>query len=198
MTEHGETLSLGEVARRLDEADIPWAVFAGAAASVYGATRPVTDVDLLVPAAEGEQVAALFPEAQVQALGESCLEILLPDLDILAGLGWMDLDAEMAARLTRHQVAGVRVPVISPEDNVLLKARMGRGPEVGKHDWQDVEAMMTFVSELDWDYLRWRAQGILSRERRQQILWRLERMWDRRCAARKEKPGQRRADHGQD
>ena len=178
MTEQEEALSLREVARRLDKAGISWALFAGAAAGAYGATRPVTDVDLLVPAAKGEQVAALFPEAQVEALEEGCLGILLPGVDILAGLGWIDLDAEMSARLTHHQVNGVPVPVIPPEDNVLLKARMGRGPEVGKRDWQDVEAMMAFVSEFDWDYLRWRAQAILPSEHRQQILRGLERMWD--------------------
>jgi hypothetical protein len=184
VTKDQETLSLGEVARRLDKAGICWAVFAGAAAGAYGATRPVTDVDLLVPAAKGEQVAALFPEAQVEALEEGCLGILLPGVDILAGLGWIDLDAEMAARLTRHQLHGVPVSVIPPEDNTLLKARMGRGPEVGKHDWQDVEAMMAFVSEFDWDYLRWRARAILPAERRQEILRRLEQMWDRLCATR--------------
>jgi hypothetical protein len=34
------------------------------------------------------------------------------------------------------------VPVIPPEDNILLKALWGRGPEVGKHDWEDVREMM--------------------------------------------------------
>jgi hypothetical protein len=184
VTKDQGALSLGEVARRLDKAGIPWAVFAGAAASVYGATRPLTDVDLLVPAAKGEQVAALFPEARVKALEEGCLGILLPGVDILAGLGWIDLDTEMAARLTRHQVHGVPVPVIPAEDNALLKARLGRGPEVGKHDWQDVEAMMASIPEFDWDYLRWRARAILPPERRQEILRRLEKMWDRLCATR--------------
>lgn len=198
MTERQEALSLREVVRRLDGAGIFWAVFAGAAAGAYGATRPVTDVDLLVPAAKGEQVAALFPEAEIEALEEGCLGILLPGVDILAGLGWMDLDAEMAARLTRHSVHGVPVPIIPSEDNVLLKARMGRGPEVGKHDWQDVEAMMASVPEFDWGYLRWRAQAILPPERRQQILQRLERIWDRLCATRQPQLGERRADHGKD
>ena len=55
------TLSLEQVARRLDSAGIAWAVFAGAAASVYGAVHPLTDVDILVPAAEGTRVASLFP-----------------------------------------------------------------------------------------------------------------------------------------
>ena len=40
-------LTLEEVARRLDRAGIKWAVFAGVAAAAYGATRPLTDVDIL-------------------------------------------------------------------------------------------------------------------------------------------------------
>jgi hypothetical protein len=52
-----EILTLKAVARRLDRVGIEWAVFAGAAATVYGATRPVTDVDILLPVAEQEIVA---------------------------------------------------------------------------------------------------------------------------------------------
>ena len=65
MTKPETTLPLREIARRLDNAGITWAVFAGAAASVYGATHPLTDVDILVPTAEGDRVTALFPEAQL-------------------------------------------------------------------------------------------------------------------------------------
>jgi hypothetical protein len=62
----------------------------------------------------------------------------------------------MVARRTHHQIAGVTVPVIPPEDNILLKAIWRRGPEQGKHDWADVQAMLAHVSALDWDYLHWR------------------------------------------
>jgi hypothetical protein len=47
-----------------------------------------------------------------------------------------------------------------------------------------VEAMMASIPEFDWDYLRWRARAILPPERRQEILRRLEKMWDRLCATR--------------
>lgn len=98
-------------------------------------TRPLTDVDVLVPAAEGDRVAALFPETQAKRGEDGAVRgIELPGFDILAGLTIMNLDAEMAARLTRHEIAGVVVPVIPPEDNILLKAVWGRGPEIGKHD----------------------------------------------------------------
>jgi len=42
MTGPETILTLTEVARRLDSAGITWAVFAGAAAAVYGATHPLT------------------------------------------------------------------------------------------------------------------------------------------------------------
>jgi len=178
MTERTIAQALQKVAHRLDDAGITWAVFAGSAAIVYGATRPLTDVDVLVPAAEGARAAALFPEAQVQRRPDGTVEwIKLPDFDILAGLTVVDLDDQMTARLTRHAIAGVAVPVIPPEDNILLKAMRGRGPEVGKHDWEDVEAMLAHQPNLDWEYLRWRAGACVPQERRAQILERLEALW---------------------
>jgi hypothetical protein len=157
--------TLAEVARRLDRAAVVWAVFAGAAAGVYGADRPVTDVDILVPAADGERVASLFSEGTVRrAEDRAVLAIEMPDFDILAGLSLhaadlsyeIDLDDEMAARRTYREIAAVTVPVMPPEDNILLKAIWRRGPEQGKHDWQDVQAMLAHLPALDWGYLRWR------------------------------------------
>ena len=170
-------LTLAEIARRLDRAGITWAVFAGAAAAAYGATRPLTDVDILVPAVDGERLAALFPEARVDRREDGSVRgIQLSGFDILAGLTIIDLDTHMAARLQRHEIAGVTVPVIPPEDNILLKAIMGRGQEVGKHDWEDVQAMLAYLPSLDWEYLRSRADACGPRPRVQQALERLEAM----------------------
>ena len=177
MSEPQPILTLAEIARRLDHAGITWAVFAGAAAAAYGATRPLTDVDILVPAADGERLAALFPEARVDRREDGSVRgIQLPGFDILAGLSVMDLDTRMAARLQHHEIAGVMVPVIPPEDNILLKAIMGRGPEVGKHDWEDVRAMLAHLPSLDWEYLRWRADACGPRQRAREALERLETM----------------------
>jgi hypothetical protein len=174
MSESHQSLSLGEVVLRLDRAGISWAVFAGAAASAYGATRPLTDIDILVPAAEGNRLLALFPEGDVEFYQKGVLVLGLHGFDLLAGMGFTNLDAEMSARLTRHEIAGVDVPVIPPEDNILLKAFMGRGSEEGKHDWEDIEAMMSHLPALDWEYLRWRAHACFPPERVQAMLRRLE------------------------
>lgn len=171
-------MKLEEAARRLNRTGIRWAVFAGGAAKAYGATRPLTDVDILVPAAEAVRAEALFPEARVSQYEDGRQGLLLPGIDILAGLALMDLDEEMAVRLTSYEIAGISVPVIPAEDNILLKATWGRGPDEGKHDWEDVEAMMTCLDSLDWEYLFWRAEGLPPRPQVQRVLQRLEQLWE--------------------
>jgi hypothetical protein len=172
-----DQLSLEDVARRLERAKVTWAVFAGAAAAVYGSQRPLTDVDILVPLGEGTRVASLFPGAEVTRQEDGRVRSVklptgstrLPAVDIVAGLTMfegdvaytVDLDDEMAARRTRHEIAGIEMPVIPAEDNLLLKAIWGRGAEQGKHDWEDVRAMLAHIAvshgAVDWAYLRWRA-----------------------------------------
>ena len=174
MSEPQPRLSLKEIARRFDCAGVTWAVFAGAAASVYGSPRPLTDVDILVPTGEASRLTVLFPEAEVVHREDGSVQgIQLPGFDILAGLSTMDLDVEMAERRTRHEIVGVTVPVIPPEDNILLKAISGRGPEVGKHDREDVEAMLGHLPALDWEYLRWRADTCARPQPAQEALQRL-------------------------
>jgi fluoroacetyl-CoA thioesterase len=181
MTESKIELPLDQVAQRLDTAGIPWAVFAGAAATAYGSPRPLTDVDILVPAADGTRVAVLFPEARLKRREDGFVQALqLPGFDILAGLSTMDLDEQMAARLTRRDIAGVSVPVIPAEDNILLKGLWGRGPEEGKHDWEDVQAMLAHLPAVDWEYLRWRASQCEPGEHVEQVLERIEAVWQKR------------------
>jgi 7,8-dihydropterin-6-yl-methyl-4-(beta-D-ribofuranosyl)aminobenzene 5'-phosphate synthase len=174
MSDAARRLSLHEVARRLDGAGIPWAVFAGAAATAYGASRPLTDVDILVPMLEGGRLAEAFPEGKPWLDEERIAGVQLPGFDILAGLDWLDLDSEMRGRLRHQKIAGTRVPVIPPEDNILLKGLLGRGPDVGKHDWEDVEAMMASLETVDWAYLRWRSRMVGDPSRVEPILVRLE------------------------
>jgi predicted nucleotidyltransferase len=168
-------LSLADVAARLDESGIRWAVFAGAAAVAYGVDRAITDVDILVPSSEGERLAELFPQGEIERDEHGQVDGLrLDGFDIIAGLRLVDLDEQMAARLTQGQVDSVPVPLIPVEDNIALKATWGRGPEQGKHDWQDVEAMIAAVDRLDWGYLRWRLEQFQSQERAGRTLARLK------------------------
>jgi hypothetical protein len=179
-------LAFAELASRLDGEGIVWAVFAGAAAAAYGATRALTDVDILVRASHGERLARLFPEATVARRKDGVVKAMgLPGFDLVTGLRWrddsgtytLDLDARMETRLTRHEVSALKAPVIPPEDNILLKALWGRGPDVGKHDWEDVQAMMANLPNLNWEYLRWRAERCGPRQRTRQVVRQLETLW---------------------
>jgi hypothetical protein len=184
MVKSSAEVALSEVGARLDSAGVEWAVFAGAAAAAYGSGRLVTDVDILVPASAGERLATLFPEGAVWGdddagnLGARVPGITLPGIDILAGLSQrtaslsydIDLDEEMISRRTHHGIAGVSAPVIPPEDNILLKAIWRRGPEQGKHDLEDVQAMLANLPTIDWDYLRWRLDTCCSGPQRGQLL----------------------------
>ncbi|MCK5313501.1 MAG: hypothetical protein KAJ53_00185 [Anaerolineales bacterium] len=176
-----KALSLEVVARRLNGADIQWAIFAGSAAIVYGADRPITDIDILISAADGERAAALFPDSQVCRRGNGSVEaIKLPDYDLIAGLsnGYkLDVDNDMLLRLRRAEINGVVVPIIPPEDNILIKAIWGRGPEIGKHDWDDVKAMLLYNRRIDWEYLCGRASAGLNPDRADKVLIRLELLW---------------------
>jgi hypothetical protein len=58
----------------LSEAEIPWLVFAGAAAHAYGCSRPVTDLDIIVREQDHQKAMQLLEDIE--------------DLDIL---GMMDM-----------------------------------------------------------------------------------------------------------
>lgn len=168
-------LSLDEVARRLAETGVPWAVFAGAAAAAYGVSRPINDIDILVPATEEERVAKAFPEAEIERRANGAVWVLsLPGYDILAGLRQMDMDQEMGERLRYREIEGVRVPVIPVEDNIAIKAMRGHGAAEGKRDWEDVEEMLRAAGAVDWGYLLWRLEQLEPKERVAEVQKRLE------------------------
>lgn len=172
---------LADVAERLDRLGVSWAVFAGAAASVYGTGRQITDVDILVQAAAGDQVVAEFAEGEVRRYPDGTMGIALPGFDLVVLRGLIELDVEMAERLTRHELLGVEVPVVPPEDNMLFKGLLGRGPEEGKHDWADVQAMINSLQSVDWAYLDWRIREMGSKPEGLRVLERLRWMWRERA-----------------
>jgi hypothetical protein len=55
----------------------------------------------------------------------------------------------------------------------------GGGDKEGKHDWEDVEAMLANLPNLDWAYLHWRADACLPPECKLQIVGRLDNLWHR-------------------
>ena len=153
---------LVEITEKLDSTGVSWGIFAGAAACAYGVTRPIKDIDILIPNDGGDRIASVFPKAEIERDADGRIAVIqLPDIEIIAGLTrniCLEMDAEMCARVLPHDLLGVKVQLLPLEDNLVFKAILSRGPEMGKHDWSDIAEMLACAECVDWDYVRWRLQ----------------------------------------
>ncbi len=166
----------------LDGAGIPWGVAAGAAVYIYAGNRSPMDLDILVRPEELQEVGRLLgvaPRSGQAAWGEVSKVLAEPVEvvgDMLVRLGGGSypyrMDDEMVDHLRTGNFEGVQVPVLAPEDLVAMKAVLQRGPEQGKHDMEDIEALMAAV-EIDRTYLRFRLRRMGAEERARPALEKL-------------------------
>jgi len=147
MSKQSTRTKLQTIKHRLSEAEIPWLIFAGAAAYAYGCPRPLTDLDIIVRETDYNRTRQLLKDIE--------------DLDILArldiptdqGTCHYHVDDEMIGRTQHRPLLGLTVPVIPVEDNIILKAILQLGEDQGKHDIQDIECMIENQT-IDLDYLK--------------------------------------------
>jgi hypothetical protein len=167
--------NLAVVQRLLDGAEMPWCVFAGAAAHLYGNRRPIQDVDLLVAKGQLQSVVKLLQGSgkAVQFDGQRILWRGIKVFDDLtlrrSGQAYpLLLDTPMRTRIRRMPLLGAQVSVAAPEDIVAHKLLLGRSSAEGKCDEEDVAGIVRRQS-LDSAYLLERARllhaEVLLRER---------------------------------
>jgi hypothetical protein len=146
---------------RLLGSGITCGVWSGAHAALLGNHRYSQDIDVLVPDDELHLLPLVFPEADIVDLHDRYM--VRPREDLMELMGRMTihttdgafdlrLSPNAADRITTHRLNGREVPFVAPEDTVLLKAILGRGAEVGKHDLDDIAAIVHNVP-LDRNYL---------------------------------------------
>ena len=168
--------------RALDGLD--WYLFGARAAIVYGSARATVDVDIGVRWGDDgldpliERLAAtgiVVRVAEWRALAQRARVLLLRDeasgteVDlVLTGPG---LEQEFHARARSLAVAGIEIPVISPEDLVLAKLLAGR-----PQDLQDIEAVLHAQPQLDLARIRTLAAQVESALARGDLLPSFERM----------------------
>jgi predicted nucleotidyltransferase len=137
-----------------EKARITWAVFAGAAAHAYGSARKITDIDILVKKSDTRKVET--------ALGLSIRDkqTTVDSIDLVFEIEFKTkerimrffMDEEMRKRLGYKQLYGLEVPIVPLEDNIILKAALGRGSDQGKFDLQDIIDMKK--NSIDYEYLK--------------------------------------------
>lgn len=149
--------ALAALARALGTLGTRWYLFGAQAALLYGAARLTADVDVTVRLG-GRQAGALVLALEkagfrlrVRDVGDFVARTrVLPFVHsgsgmpvdiVLSGPGLEEL---FFKRLRRRTIEGVRVPVASPEDIVIMKILAGRGK-----DEDDAVAILAAQSKFD-------------------------------------------------
>jgi predicted nucleotidyltransferase len=153
-----ETFSrvLGDAARALADAGMPYLVFGSLAVSTYGKEMASEDVDILIrPTDERRALHALAAagfetdETDQTWLSKAVRDGVLVDLMVQLS-GDLFLDDEMLERARRTDIRGVPVALISPEDQLLVAAATNT-PET-ENQWYDAISIL-MRTRLDWPYL---------------------------------------------
>jgi hypothetical protein len=152
---------LADAATTLDATDLPWAVMGGIASAVHGRPRWTFDIDVFVqphaarPALEALGGAGFHTdEKDPNWLFKAFRDGVLVDVIFKATAG-IYFDDEMISHCRRHEFRGVEVPVLAPEDLLVIKATVFA--EHNPRHWWDCLGIITRAS-LDWEYLLRRAR----------------------------------------
>jgi hypothetical protein len=176
--------ALQYVLNQLAETGIRYGLYAGSHVAVLVNNREPTDVDLIVHDDDLPALRALFPFARTKDLGRA-VYLYIGECDAIEFMGRADILrngkaypfrlTDLAAEHVRTYTAGrSKIKLVDPVDTLLLKALLRRGQDQGKHDLEDLEAVLNSmridqayltarlceVNALDATQHVWRAVGI--------------------------------------
>lgn len=173
---------LPEIFSKLQEVKLKYGIFAGTCVSVLTGNRESTDIDLLVADDDFDLlIRTLAGRVEEKETESHKGAFFYPDqsrrLEFASKLDFIVDGIYYPIRLTerawkncwKYEVDGVEVILLNPVDTVLEKAIDTRGSEMGKHDPEDIEALMTGVS-IDMAYLAVRAKEMKAVEKVAQTL----------------------------
>lgn len=175
MAMHDLSATMRAVAGTMNRNGIAWALFGGIAARCYGVDCRIRDIDVLA-CATLESLAAFLPESVLHDYGYCQARVvgsveLWPSPLVLhtdSARYTVAFDAEMRQRVRVLAVSalGQRLPVLAPEDIIVIKALHQRGAESGKHDVEDLRQLWKAqTGAIDRDYLARRARRAGGRDR---------------------------------
>lgn len=152
---------LRETAEVLRSAGLPHVFMGGLASAALGRPRWTHDIDVFVRPEDARRTLAILEaagfrtqETDPEWLFKALKDEVLVDVIFLSD-GRVILDQEMARRARWADVEGIRLPVISAEDLIVIKALVHK--ERSPRHWFDALALLR-REDLDWDYLLGRAR----------------------------------------
>jgi len=159
------TRVLAETVAVAERSGLPYAVMGGIASSALGRERWTHDVDMFVRRQDARPLLRRYAEAGFDTeerdgawLYKAWRDRVMVDLIFEVGGGAVDpiaFDEEMRARVREVTFEGVRMPVLSPEDLVVIKALVHK--EHRARHWFDALGLIR-AGGLDWEYLLRRAK----------------------------------------
>lgn len=157
---------LREAASSLRNAGVPHLFMGGLASTAHGRPRWTHDIDVFVRPEDAATVLDALEGAGFATqktdprwLYKGLKDRVLVDVIFLSD-GRVTLDEEMLRHSQQAGVEGVRVPTISPEDLIVIKALVHK--ERSPRHWFDALALLR-REDLDWDYLIRRASRYSAR-----------------------------------
>jgi len=153
------------IKNKFQQAGVEWVIFAGAAASCYGSKREITDIDILVRCDDLAKARTALKDIDLGGFDIGCGA----EIRTAQGVCLFFLDDKMVERASWRQLFGVVVPVMSVEDNIILKAILQRGEDQGKHDIEDIKSMIAH-EKIDLQYLEERMDKCQAGKRVKQLL----------------------------
>lgn len=153
--------NLAVVQKTIETAAIPWGVYAGAAAHLYGDRRPINNVDIVVAHGSLQRIAQLLQASGNRAVQYDGNRLLWRGIYLYDDISLrypgkvhpFTLDEQMIGRLRRMPLLGARVMVLSPEDVLIHKLIAASSPQPGKYDREDAEGIAR-RQKFDLNYLR--------------------------------------------
>jgi hypothetical protein len=128
----------------------------GLASAALGRPRWTHDIDVFVKPEDNRSALDVLEKAGFATretdpawLFKALKNDVLVDV-IFRSAGRVELDDLMVSRARTSEVAGTRVPVISAEDLIVIKALVFK--ERAPRHWYDALALLQ-RPDLDWDYL---------------------------------------------
>lgn len=162
MSKKAETLvpllsALSDVVAWFQAAHIPAVIIGGVAASLLGRPRVTRDVDALVIVSEDRWTEFLalgkqfgFRERRTDAITFARKSRVLlvnhepSDIDADIVFGALSFEEESVSRAVWVSVSGVRIPLPTPEDLIIMKAVAHRTRDMG-----DIESVLDAHPKLD-------------------------------------------------
>ena len=136
---------------------VPGAVIGGVAASLFGRPRVTRDIDAMVMLDEGEWAAFLAKGAEfgfaprlsdALAFAHQARVLLVrheaSGIDIDIAFGALPFEEEAIERTVWREMSGIRVPLPTPEDLIIMKAVAHR-----PRDMADIEAILDAQPKLN-------------------------------------------------